>query len=158
MIFNKSFFIAVLSCASFNAQALDCFDYAAAHQGVNAGILRAIAIQETGRCSPTTIAKNTNGSIDIGCMQINSVHFKELAGYGISQSDLMNQCNNIFVGAWQYKKMVLRYGNTWTAVGAYNSETQKYRDKYAMSVYRIFTKYHLDRTESVSGKPTASYF
>lgn len=117
----------------------DCFDTAASYQSVDANILRAISKKENNRCDGA-INKNKNGSIDIGCMQINSVHFKELSAYGVSPYHLaeQDQCKNIYVGAWHYKLMIQKYGNTWTAVGAYHSETPKLRDQYAADVYRIW--------------------
>lgn len=122
------------------ASAEDCFDVASRYQGVNVNILRAIAIRENRRCD-STIAHNTNGSVDVGCMQINSVHFPELANYGVAPRELMDQCKNVFVGAWHYKKMVRKYGNTWAAVGAYHSETPALRDKYAQEVQQILRRY-----------------
>lgn len=116
-----------------------CFDLAAIYQGVDENVLRAIAAKENRNCD-ATISKNKNGSVDIGCMQINSVHFKELSAYGVSPYHLaeQDQCKNIYVGAWHYKLMIKKYGNTWTAVGAYHSETPKLRDQYAEDVYRIW--------------------
>lgn len=133
-----------LFCLAYSHAYADCFDDAARWQGVHAGILRAIAIQENRRCD-TTIHKNKNGSIDIGCMQINSIHLPELAKYAITKESLLNPCTNIFVGARLYKKMVVKYGNTWTAVGAYHSETPKYREVYARSVEGIFKHYRLEQ-------------
>ena len=117
----------------------DCFDTAASYQGIDANILRAISKKENIRCDGA-INKNKNGSIDIGCMQINSVHFKELSAHGVSPYHLaeQDQCKNIYVGAWHYKLMIQKYGNTWTAVGAYHSETPNLRDQYAADVYRIW--------------------
>lgn len=127
------------------ARAIDCFDLAAGYHGVNGNVLRAISIQENRRCDGT-VSKNTNGSVDVGCMQINSIHFKELAKHNVHPDDLKgDQCKNIFVGAWHYKKMILKYGNTWTAVGAYHSETPFYRDRYSNSVYKIWLKYGLNK-------------
>jgi len=130
-----------LLIVSQHLYAHDCFDSAAAYQGINAIVLRAIAAKENRRCD-ATIAKNKNGSVDVGCMQINSVHFKELSAHGVLPDDLSekNQCKNIYVGAWHYKKMIKKYGNTWTAVGAYHSETPHLRDAYAADVYRIWTQ------------------
>lgn len=136
-------FITVTFALFFSHSNADCFDDAAEWQGVHAGVLRAIAIQENRRCD-ATISKNKNGSVDIGCMQINSIHLPELANYSITKESLLNQCTNIFVGARHYKKMVMKYGNTWAAVGAYHSETPKYRDPYAKSVEAIFRRYRLD--------------
>lgn len=121
----------------------DCFDSAAAYQGINAGVLRAISIKENRRCD-ATISKNTNGSVDVGCMQINSIHFKELSSHGVYPHDLLDQCKNIYIGAWHYKKMIRKYGDTWTAVGAYHSETPKFRDPYATDVYKIWLRYRLN--------------
>lgn len=126
----------------------DCFDDAARWQGVHPGVLRAISIQENKKCDGT-VSRNRNGSVDIGCLQINSVHLPELANFSISESDLKNdQCKNIFVGAWIYKQMIQKYGNNWLAVGSYNSQTPRLRDRYAESVKTIFYKYHLDQNFS----------
>jgi len=120
--------------------AADCFDKAAAYQGVNVEILRAIAIQENRRCD-ATVSKNSNGSVDIGCMQINSIHLQELARLDVFPADLMDQCKNVFVGAWHYKKKIKKYGNNWIAVGAYHSETPQLRDKYAQDIIAILRKH-----------------
>ncbi len=123
----------------------DCFDDAAAWQGVHAGVLRAISLQENRRCD-ATVVRNRNGSSDMGCMQVNSVHLPELLKYGITKEGLLDPCTNIYVGARHYKKMVVKYGNTWTAVGAYHSEIPQRRDAYAKSVEALFRRYHLNRT------------
>jgi hypothetical protein len=38
--------------------------------------------------------------------------------------------------AWLYAKKVRKHGNTWTAVGAYHSETPHLRDAYAKRIKR----------------------
>ncbi|MBK4736087.1 lytic transglycosylase domain-containing protein [Noviherbaspirillum pedocola] len=131
---------AVLAATHFCAFSYDCFDAAGLYQHVHPGILRAISIRENVRCDGT-VRRNSNGSIDVGCMQINSAHFEELAKYGIPPEALQNQCANIFIGAWHYAVMVKKYGNTWTAVGAYHSETPEKRDRYAAEVRQIYEKY-----------------
>jgi soluble lytic murein transglycosylase-like protein len=130
----------VLLLITSSATAADCFDLASRYQGINSTVLRAIAMMENPRCD-ARISKNTNGSVDVGCMQINSVHFTELARHGVLPADLLDQCKNIYVGAWHYKKMVRKYGNTWKAIGAYHSETPHLRDRYAQGVYRILQKH-----------------
>lgn len=117
----------------------DCFDQAAAYHQVNVEILRSIAFKENSSCRPV-IRKNTNQSVDVGCMQINSVHFNELARYGVKPADLLDTCKNIYVGAWHYKKKILKYGNNWLAVGAYHSETVELRNAYASDVYLIWKR------------------
>jgi lysozyme-related protein Hpa2 len=122
----------VLLCGTHPALA-DCFDSAAAYQGVNALILRSIAWVES-HGNPAAEHRNANGTIDIGELQVNSSHLRELAVYGIDAKALRNQCVNIYVAAWQLKKQMLRYGNTWTAVGAYHSQTPRLRDEYGRLV------------------------
>jgi soluble lytic murein transglycosylase-like protein len=100
----------------------DCFDDAAAYQHVNPAVLRAIAWQESrGRAGARH--RNANGSVDYGLMQINSVHLDELQRWGIDPARLMDPCVGVYVAAWHLRKMMLKYGNTWDAVGAYHSET-----------------------------------
>lgn len=135
----KTVFIALVLCSICLHAGADCFDDAAAWHGVHVGVLRAIALQENRRCD-ATVRANKNGTTDIGCMQINSVHLPELALFRITKESLLDPCINIFVGARHYKKMVLKYGNTWTAVGAYHSENPTFRDPYARSVAMIFRR------------------
>ena len=139
-------------CAALSAECVDagatdavtCFQLASQYHHVDFGILRAINIRENPRCDQT-IVHNRNSSVDVGCMQINSVHFSELARYGIGPADLNDQCKNIFIGAWHYRKKINKWGNTWQAVGAYHSETPSRRDQYAAEVYRIWIRYGLNR-------------
>lgn len=122
---------------------LACFQQASHYHRVDTGVLRAISIKENSRCDET-ISQNTNLSSDFGCMQINSVHFAELSKHGVYPSDLLHQCKNIFIGAWHYRKKINKYGNTWSAVGAYHSETPEKRDAYAKAVYKIWIARGLD--------------
>lgn len=135
-----SLLLALMLLIEIPSLAADCFDKAAAYQGVNVEILRAIAIQENRRCD-ATVSKNSNGSVDIGCMQINSIHLPELARLDVFPSDLMDQCKNVFIGAWHYKKKIKKHGNNWIAVGAYHSETPQLRDKYAQDIISILRKH-----------------
>ncbi len=115
-----------------NAHA-DCYEAASIYHAVNPTILRAISAGES-NYNPRAYNKNSNGSIDIGLNQINSVHFKELAKYGIQPNDLWDPCTNTFVAAWRLRQKMNKYGNTWSAVGAYHSETPHLRDRYAARI------------------------
>jgi soluble lytic murein transglycosylase-like protein len=115
-----------------------CFEDAARYQKVNPLILRAIAWQESHNKSDA-LHINTNGSIDYGLMQINSVHLQQLSHYGITSETLMQPCKNVYIAAWHLRQQMNKYGNTWAAVGAYHSETPALRDKYARQIIAILT-------------------
>lgn len=114
----------------------DCFDDAVVFHKVNPWILRAIAARES-NFNPMAIAHNSNNTYDIGLFGTNSVHLPELARYGITKLDLLDGCKSVYVAGWRLSKMVRKYGNTWKAVGAYNSETPSYRDRYASAIQTI---------------------
>ena len=134
---------AAFACAmSFSprAHATDCFDAAAAYQHVNPMVLRAIAWQESHNRADATHV-NANGSVDYGVMQINTIHLSTLARYGIGREALMSPCKNIYIAAWQLRRMILKYGNTWAAVGAYHSATPALRDQYARQISGILRRW-----------------
>lgn len=114
----------------------DCYDDAAAYHHVNPWILRAIAAQESG-FRPLIVVKNSNNTVDIGQAGINSVHLPELAKYGIVQADLLDACKATYVSGWHLAKKIRRFGNSWAAVGAYNSQTPRLRDIYADKIRAI---------------------
>ncbi len=116
-----------------------CFDTAAKHHGVSAEVLKAIAEQESSM-RPHARNQNTDGSHDLGLMQINSLWFEELARRGVSMAQLLDPCTNIHAGAWILSKQIERFGNTWRAVGAYHSRTPEHNARYAWGVYRRLSR------------------
>ncbi|WP_418939839.1 lytic transglycosylase domain-containing protein [Paraburkholderia bryophila] len=128
-----------MACVSLAARA-DCFDEAAAYQHVNPTVLRALAWQESHN-RPDATHVNKNGSVDYGVMQINSIHLPELSRYGVDRHALLEPCKNVYIAAWQLRRMMLKYGDTWAAVGAYHSETPALRDQYAAQVARILHRW-----------------
>ena len=108
------------------------------HQ-VNPHLLAAIAEVESG-LRPGAIGRNTNGSIDIGLMQINSLWLPELQRHGIAPRDLLDPCVSVHVGAWVLAQKMRRHGNTWTAVGAYNAGSEVLRERYARKVIEALAR------------------
>lgn len=82
-------------------------------------LLWAIAKQES-NFNPNVINKNNNGSIDVGLMQINSVHFIYLETLGISKEDLLRPEINIDVGAKILFDCFKKYGNNYKSLNCYN--------------------------------------
>ena len=69
-------------------------------------------------------------------MQINSSWLPTLRRFGIVEKDLYEPCVSIDVGAWILAHNIRSYGNTWAAVGAYNSPDPARGLQYALRVYR----------------------
>ncbi len=118
----------------------DCITAAAVHHQVSPYILRAIAWQES-RLNPAAVNRNTNGSVDYGAMQINSIHLKRLAAWGVDERRLMEPCVSAYVGAWLLREQFERYGMTWRAVGAYHSRTPVHNARYAAGVRRTLQRW-----------------
>jgi len=128
--------LAIALLAPPSAEA-DCFDDAARYHSVNPWILRAIAANES-RFNPNAVhPTNADGTRDHGMTGINDIHLPELAKYGITAGDLQDGCKSVFLAGWHLRKMVNKFGNTWAAVGAYNSKTPSKRDAYSAKIQRI---------------------
>lgn len=110
-----------------------CFEWASRRYGMSTHLLQAIALQESG-LNPRAVNRNTNGSTDIGLMQINSSWTPVLARYGIRTEDLWDPCTNILVGAWILGDNLARLGPTVEALGAYNARDPVKRAAYAHKV------------------------
>jgi hypothetical protein len=109
-----------------------CVAAAAAHHRVNAAVLAAILrVEGMGDAQVTT---NTNGTVDVGRGGINSVHFPELAKWGVQPGDLMDSCKNVFVAAWLVQRNIARYGNTWPGYAAYHSKTPQHNVRYQLLI------------------------
>lgn len=125
--------VALVLCAALPAHA--CWEDAATRYQVSSVLLYAIARTESG-LNPQAIGRNSNGSRDIGLMQINSAWLPTLASHGIGERDLFEPCVNIHVGAWILASNISRLGYTWEAVGAYNAANPALRRSYAEKVRR----------------------
>lgn len=112
-----------------------------AKYGLNPYLLHAIAKQESG-LKPHVISKpNSNGSVDIGLMQINSSWLPTLnRRFGIQRQDLFRSCVNLDVGAWVLYQNIQEMGYNWRAIGAYNARTDWKRLNYVKNVYRHVPK------------------
>jgi len=115
-----------------------CFGDAGQRFGINKTLLIAIAKTESNLNASVVSGKNTNGSYDIGIMQINSWWLPTLKSYGISESDLRSGCTNIHVGAWILSGNISRKGSNWGAVGAYNAVTPHKQLSYIGKVRKNF--------------------
>lgn len=112
-----------------------CFEEAAVRYRLPVSLLKAISRVESAG-NPSAVNRNSNGSYDIGHMQINSGWLPVLQRYGIDKRMLFDACTNTYVGAWILAQNIHRYGYNWTAVGAYNASSSDKRLAYAHKVAR----------------------
>jgi soluble lytic murein transglycosylase-like protein len=145
--------LAALLAATATAQA--CWEEAAHRYQVNSNLLYAIARTESG-LNPRAIGRNSNGTRDIGLMQINSAWLPTLSGYGITERDLLQPCTSIHVGAWILAGNIQRHGYTWDAVGAYNTPIPALARTYIEKVRRHLPAQNTSHSPGPRSTPAAA--
>ena len=87
------------------------------------------------------VSRNTNGTVDIGPMQVNQLWVPKLADHWRAdpQSTYIalrdNFCANVEAGAWILRQGLDRaHGDFWGGVGYYHSYDPVYQDSYLRSV------------------------
>ncbi|MEZ0361589.1 MAG: lytic transglycosylase domain-containing protein [Hydrogenobacter sp.] len=120
-----------------------CFDKASWETGVNRKLLVVIAYVESG-LRRDALNRNTNGTYDIGIMQVNSSNISKLKKMGIinREEDLWDTCTNIRAGAYILRECIASYGLNWKAVDCYN-KGRRARDlsNYVWRVYKVLDTY-----------------
>lgn len=125
---------------------MDCFNEAGKTYKVPPMLLQAIAWVES-RYDRNASNHNTNGSVDMGVMQINSLWLEPLAEHGIEWKHLYNACYNINVAAWILRRQINEVGYNWQAVAHYHSRTPERGDNYARKVARVYFALKRQRDE-----------
>lgn len=111
-----------------------CLMLAAQTYSVPPAVLVGIHQVEGGR--PGQAVKNTNGTYDLGPMQINTIWIPELADkWGVSNNTALqwvknDPCTNMGVAAWILRGHMDRTGNLSTAIAHYHSKTPKFGGPY----------------------------
>ncbi|AJD54423.1 Transglycosylase SLT domain-containing protein [Thalassospira xiamenensis M-5 = DSM 17429] len=84
-----------------------------------------------------TVSRNSNGTSDLGPMQINTIHVPLIASRSgvpqkIVRDSLVNDpCYNISIGAWHLRGKISEVdGDFWTGVGRYHSKTPRVQQVY----------------------------
>ena len=132
-----------------------CFDEAARLYGVNPNLLRSIAKIES-NYNPSAVNRNSNGSSDLGIMQINSSWIKTM---GLDYQELLkNPCYNVMTGAKILKKCVDKHGYTWEAIGCYNAVSPHVRVKYSWKVFNELSRGHVSNNSTASSNSSSLHF
>jgi soluble lytic murein transglycosylase-like protein len=138
-----------------------CWEDASERFGIPVHVLKAIGKTES-NFNAQARNRNSNGSYDIGLMQINSDWLPVLGQYGITEATLFDPCTNLKVGAWILANNAKKYGWNWNAIGAYNvgcakldkEECIRRRNLYAWKVHRAINHVGKDAaTEIKKPKP-----
>lgn len=121
-----------------NVATASCFKLAGEEFHLDWKILYSIASIESS-LNADAINVNKNNSVDVGIMQINSIHQHELSTLGIKMDELFEPCKNIIVGAWLLKRSIMSAnGDVWKGVGRYHSATPELQKKYIKKVKHVY--------------------
>lgn len=143
-------FVALLTSGAADARAAgplppqqreNCILAASARYQVPADLVRAVIRTEGGTTGKVVVNSATDGSTDMGLMQINTIHLRGAPHYlerrGITRDLLVNnECLNIHVGTYILSWELARDdADFWTNVGAYNSRTPRHNTRYKVKVW-----------------------
>ena len=131
---TRQLLIPLISAVASGAVQAYCYVQAGERYGVEPNLLMAMSYQES-TFKPWLQSRNSNNTVDLGLMGINTIHLQELGRYGITAEMLLDPCQNVMAGAFLLKKRVNEYGYTWRAVGAYHSRTPDINERYQLAVY-----------------------
>lgn len=118
---------------------LSCINIAAIEQHIPAKLIISILNIERGKVGQAV--RNTNGTYDLGPLQINSRWLPEFEKHGISREAIQNDpCINVRTGAWILAKSIASEENLLLGVGDYHSHTLRFNSSYTRKVRINFTK------------------
>ena len=123
-----------------------CLQTSAEFYEVPPGVIWALLEVESGRVGQAV--GNTNGSEDLGPMQINTIHLPELAGhYGVSEAAireklLVDGCFNIAIGAFILRRCIETTGDLWKGAACYHSRTPKHATRYLSLLRRAVERWY----------------
>ena len=87
------------------------------------------------------VSQNTNGTVDIGPMQVNQIWVPQVAAHWSTTNDRAyralrdNLCANVEAGAWILRQgLDEAHGNFWDGVGYYHSHDPGHKQTYLRSV------------------------
>lgn len=107
-------------------------------------LVKVLAVMKTEGGHVGEYSRNSNGSYDIGPMQVNSIHLPELSKvYGIPEADMSqllayHGCFNVAVGAWLLRRRTNEAaGDFWYGIGRYHSAAKADSKKYILRVHGV---------------------
>lgn len=92
------------------------------------------------------VGPNSNGTYDLGPMQVNTRWIPELArAWNVDNRTAHmavrdDGCVNVKVAAWILKKKISEAGSLYEGIGGYHSATPGHRERYAAKVVAVMEK------------------
>lgn len=118
---------------------IHCINESAYEYHIPAKLIIAVLNVEQGRVGMAK--KNSNGSYDLGPMQINTSWWPKFDRMGLSEASVRyDACTNVRVGAWILSKNIADGSNLYRGIGDYNSQTMKYNQRYTILVREKYTQ------------------
>lgn len=119
-----------------------CLKAAAANAHVAPGVLLVLLYVEGGK--PGTVSDNSNGTVDLGPMQVNSTWVGRIATRWHTTPSRAyvalrdSSCANIEAGSWILGQAIKEtHGDLWQAVAYYHSHTPRFGEAYLRRFYEI---------------------
>lgn len=127
-------FIALYSYSCANIERYnkydDIFKKYEKEYGISYFLMKSIAMTENNKFKTNVITKNTNGTEDIGLMQINTAWIKWMPEAKITKEKLKNVDFNIKIAFKIVNQIIERHGYSWHSIGRYHSGTPKFKRKW----------------------------
>jgi hypothetical protein len=132
-----------MSVLVINDVPIECINHAAVKYHVPATVIISVLKTENGHVGDANV--NTNGTVDYGPMQINTIWLKQLRPYGYTaQSIQYDPCVNVEVGAWILGRNIADGKSLWEGIGDYHSHQARLNHHYRNKVndlYSVLTQY-----------------
>lgn len=136
-----------------------CIAVAAERFGVSEMALWLILDVERGTVG--RVSQNTNGTVDIGPMQINSwwTEPQRLGRFGITYNDILyDRCLNIYVGTWIFAQEYERERDIVRAIARYHSPTPEHQHRYLGLIQQAIQRRarRVQRESTAAQRPNAA--
>lgn len=133
-----------------------CIVTASRKYGIYPLVIMSIMKVEGGKIG--TLSKNSNGTFDLGPMQINTVNLPELKDEfpGLTWKHVAyDLCTNIYVGTYFLSQKVKEADDYWEGVGNYHSKTPSLRKRYLSKVvpaYKNLVEYYKKKARLMAAR------
>ena len=125
----------------FHDVSMACINQAAVQNVVPTELILAIITVEGGRNG--IAMPNTNGTFDLGVMQVNTSWANEITEKGYTLDEIQyDSCKNIEFGTWILSQCIKNNTNLDEAIGDYHSHTPLFNTEYSSKVLKDYQYIH----------------